>query len=573
MNDHETGLTNYVLRLTDALVRQGANKAVISPGSRSTPLAYAFTNSEDMQTYMHTDERSAAFYALGLVKATGKPVVLLCTSGTAASNYHPAVTEAFYARLPLIVITADRPHELREVGAPQAIDQIRMFGEHVKESVDFPIPENREDILRYMEQRAVRLLSVAKTAPQGPVHLNVPFREPLLIDLEAQAPISRFQQQLVGNLTITDEMQEVLEQAVTQSKKGILVIGEQPVNVDKESFWQFAKALQWPVLCDPLSNLRSQVPEDCADLCIDQYDALLKSELFTEEVRPDCVIRFGPQPISKPLLLFLKKTCPETYIVVDDSPNYRDPIGLTTHHLQVSAASIWQQVRISRESTNYTTRWAQANQISADVMKENQLFKEDEGHFVRQFIANLPDGSDVVCSSSMPIRDLDTHFHKTDRDIALFCNRGTNGIDGVVSTALGIQEGRQRKTYLLIGDLAFLHDVNGLIISRLQQTDLTIVLINNNGGGIFSYLPQASIDYHYEQLFGTPTNLKFDHIAAMYEAQYDAVDTTQAFEQALQVDKTANIRIIEVATVRADNVEAHRSVWREIAKRVERIEN
>ena len=228
MNDHETGLTSYVLRLTDALIRQGATKAVISPGSRSTPLAYAFTNSEDMQTYMHTDERSAAFYALGLVKATGQPVVLLCTSGTAASNYHPAITEAFYARLPLIVITADRPHELREVGAPQAIDQIRMFGEHVKDSVDFPVPENREDILRYMEQRAVRLLSVAKTAPQGPVHLNVPFREPLLIDLEATAPVSRFQQQLVGDLAVTEEMKTVLETAITQSKKGILVMGEQP---------------------------------------------------------------------------------------------------------------------------------------------------------------------------------------------------------------------------------------------------------------------------------------------------------------------------------------------------------
>ncbi|PID20657.1 2-succinyl-5-enolpyruvyl-6-hydroxy-3-cyclohexene-1-carboxylic-acid synthase [Sporosarcina sp. P3] len=573
MNDHETGLTSYVLRLTDTLIRQGAKKAVISPGSRSTPLAYAFTNSKDMQTYMHTDERSAAFYALGLVKATGQPVVLLCTSGTAASNYHPAITEAFYARLPLIVITADRPHELREVGAPQAIDQIRMFGEHVKDSVDFPIPENREDILRYMEQRAVRLLSVAKTAPQGPVHLNVPFREPLLIDLQATAPATRFQQQIVGKLAVTEEMKAVLETSVTQSKKGILVMGEQATTLDKERFWQFAKALQWPVLCDPLSNLRSQVPADCDDLCIDQYDALLKSEVFAENMRPDCVIRFGPQPISKPLLLFLKKTCPETYIVVDDSPNYRDPIGLTTHHLQVSAASIWQQVSVPRERTAYTKQWAKANQISTDVMNEDQHFQQDEGHFVRQFIANLPDGSDVVCSSSMPIRDLDTHFKKTNRDISLFCNRGTNGIDGVVSTALGIQEGRKRTTYLLIGDLAFLHDVNGLIISRLQQTDLTIVLINNNGGGIFSYLPQASIEHHYEQLFGTPTNLTFHPIAAMYEAQYDAVDTTQAFEQAMQTDKTANLRIIEVATVRADNVEAHRSVWREIAKRVERIDD
>ncbi|WP_342536093.1 2-succinyl-5-enolpyruvyl-6-hydroxy-3-cyclohexene-1-carboxylic-acid synthase [Sporosarcina sp. FSL K6-3508] len=572
MNDHRAGLTNYVLRLTETLVQQGANKAVISPGSRSTPLAYAFSKSEDMQTFIQTDERSAAFYALGLVKATGRPVVLLCTSGTAASNYHPAVTESYYARLPLIVITADRPHELREVGAPQAIDQIRMFGEHVKESVDFPVPENRAEILNYMEQRAVRLLAVAKTAPQGPVHLNVPFREPLLIDLEGQAPVSRFQQQFIGEASLSNDMKDFLQQAITKSKRGILIIGEQPPELQKEQFWQFAKSLQWPVLCDPLSNLRSQVPADCIDLCIDQYDALLKSETFSEGVQPDCVIRFGPQPVSKPLTLFLKRVCPKTYIVVDESPNYRDPLGLTTHHLQTTARSVWQEMDVCLERTDYTNQWLQANQISTDVLNDEMYFNGDEGHIVRQFIAHLPNKADVVCSSSMPIRDLDTYFKKTEKDISLFCNRGTNGIDGVVSTALGIQEGRKRTTYLLIGDLAFLHDLNGLIISRLQETDLTIIIVNNNGGGIFSYLPQASVEDYYEQLFGTPTNLTFNHIAAMYEAQYDAVSTVEAFENVMQATKTSSLRMIEVFTNRADNVEAHRTVWREIAKRVECIE-
>ncbi|PIC64262.1 2-succinyl-5-enolpyruvyl-6-hydroxy-3-cyclohexene-1-carboxylic-acid synthase [Sporosarcina sp. P13] len=572
MIDHQSGLTHYVYRLTEALIKQGANQAVISPGSRSTPLAYAFSESEAMQTYIHTDERSAAFYALGLVKATGQPVVLLCTSGTAASNYHPAVTEAYYARLPLIVITADRPHELREIGAPQAIDQIRMFGEHVKESVDFPIPEDRADILSYMEHRTIRLLSVAKTMPQGPVHLNVPFREPLLIDFHQQVPSGRFQQHVVGDLTLSQQMKDVLQQAISLSQRGIIIVGEQPATLDKELFWTFAMALQWPVLCDPLSNLRSEVPADCLDLCIDQYDALLKSEAFSEEVKADCVIRFGPQPISKPLLLFLKKTRPETYIVVDESPNYRDPLLLTTHHLQVSAETVCQMAYNQLERTDYTTRWIQANQISSNVLNEDQQFVGDEGHFVRQFIANLPNESDVVCSSSMPIRDLDTYFQATDRDIALFCNRGTNGIDGVVSTALGIQQGRKRTTYLLIGDIAFLHDVNGLIISRLQQTDLTIVVINNNGGGIFSYLPQSSIENHYEMLFGTPTNLTFNHIAEMYEAQYDAASSVDAFESSLQASKTADLRIIEVFTNRAENVEAHRSVWREIVKRVEQSE-
>ncbi|WP_153721738.1 2-succinyl-5-enolpyruvyl-6-hydroxy-3-cyclohexene-1-carboxylic-acid synthase [Sporosarcina cascadiensis] len=573
MNNHKAALTNYVLRLTETLIRQGANRAVISPGSRSTPLAYAFSKSKDMKTYVHTDERSAAFYALGLVKATGRPAVLLCTSGTAASNYHPAITEAYYARLPLIVITADRPHELREVGAPQAIDQIRMFGEHVKESVDFPVPEDRPEILDYMEQRAVRLLSTAKTAPQGPVHFNVPFREPLLIDFDEQQPSGRFQQQLLAEVQLSQPMKDVLLKMLKDAKRGIIIVGEQPPALPKDQFWQFAKKMQWPVLCDPLSNLRAEIPADCTDLCVDQYDALLKSGSFSDRVQSDCVIRFGPQPISKPLTLFLKKTRPETYIVVDESPNFRDPLALATHHLQTSAASVWNAWDLQFEKSEYTALWMKANKISSDVLREDEHFKGDEGHVVRQFIENLPNKSDVVCSSSMPIRDLDTFFQKTEKDIALFCNRGTNGIDGVVSTALGVQQGRNRNTYLLIGDLAFLHDMNGLIISRLQQTDLTIVVINNNGGGIFSYLPQASVEDHYEELFGTPTNLTFNHIAAMYEAQYDAVSTVEAFEEALRKDKSADLRVIEVFTERSENVEAHRAVWSEIAKRVEAIES
>lgn len=573
MSNHQATLTNYVQRLTEALVQQGGDRAVISPGSRSTPLAYAFSECKEMQTYIHTDERSAAYYALGLVKATGRPVVLLCTSGTAASNYHPAVTEAYYARLPLIVITADRPHELREVGAPQAIDQIRMFAEHVKESVDFPVPEDNSEILRYIEQRAIRLLSAAKTAPRGPVHLNIPFREPLVIDFQMKNQKGRFSRHLAGGAFFTSEMKEALTELTDRATRGLIVMGEQPADVDKQAFWQFAKSLQWPVLCDPLSNLRSEVPEDCMELCIDQYDALLKSEKFSERATPDCVIRFGPQPVSKPLTLFLKKVCPETYIIVDDSPNYRDPSGLATHHFQAASQSVWKAFDGKFERTQYTETWMTANEISSDVIREDEQFSGDEGHYVRQFLELMQDGTDIVCSSSMPIRDIDTYFSKTEKDISIFCNRGTNGIDGVVSTALGIQEARRRRTYLLIGDLAFLHDLNGLILSRLQETDLTIVIINNNGGGIFSYLPQASVEQHYEKLFGTPTNVTFEHIAAMYEAQYDTARTIGQFEKVLQAEKVADLRIIEVFTDRAANVAAHRAVWQEIAERVERLED
>lgn len=571
MTNHQQSLTEYVYLVTETLLNCGVSRAVISPGSRSTPLAYAFSSVDGLETYMHTDERSAAYYALGLAKATGQPVVLLCTSGTAASNYHPAITEAYYARVPLIVITADRPHELREVGAPQAIDQIRMFGSHVKESVDFPIPEDNDEMLRYVEQRIVRLLSAATLAPSGPVHLNMPFREPLLVDFEHRRLQTTFVQRMRGTLALSEEMEDQLKGLLMNAQAGIIVVGEQSPYLNKTMFWEFARGLQWPVLCDPLSNLRSEVPEDCLPLCIDQYDALLKNKRFASSVQPDCVLRFGPQPVSKSLSLFLKGARPESLIVVDESSNFRDPLAVTTHQLQASLESIV-TIRLQRERTEYTDQWARANRIAHDVLENDTHYRGDEGHIVRQLVMNLPDETDVVCSSSMPVRDLDTFFTATNRDITLFCNRGTNGIDGVVSTALGIQEGRQRTTYLVIGDLAFLHDLNGLIISRFHSVDLTIVILNNDGGGIFSYLPQAAIESHYERLFGTPTGLTFDHIAAMYDAQYDAVRTMEEFQQALQKPKQAPLRIIEVFTDRAENVAAHRSIWQEIEKQVEQIE-
>ncbi|WP_172371820.1 2-succinyl-5-enolpyruvyl-6-hydroxy-3-cyclohexene-1-carboxylic-acid synthase [Sporosarcina jiandibaonis] len=562
-------LTNYVRRMTSALMNAGVKSVVISPGSRSTPLAYAFATTKSLDVYMQVDERSAGFFALGLAKATGKPVVLLCTSGTAASNYFPAVTEAHYARIPLIVITADRPHELREVGAPQAIDQIQLYGNHVKYSVDFPLAEDNSDVDDYIERHVQRAVSVSITAPIGPIHLNVPFREPLLIDFEMETPSTTFIQHMKGIDLLDASATQFIASVLNNAEKGLLVVGELPVGINNELFWKFAKALNWPVLCDPLSNLRSKVPKNCMDLCIDKYDALLKSDLFKEKVIPDTVIRIGAQPVSKPLSLFLKKVRPQTVVLVDESPQFRDPLGIVTHHIQ-SSVEAFLQINVQKEESSYARIWSEAND-EATIVMENSL-GSDEGAYIQMLFTNLPDGSDLISGSSMPIRDVDTFFGKTDRDITIFANRGTNGIDGVVSTALGIQEARQRPTWLLIGDLSFLHDVNGLIVSRFHETDLTIVIMNNDGGGIFSYLPQAESGNHFERLFGTPTGLTFEHIAAMYDAQYKAIETLEEFEQELKIEKAKNVRIIEVFTNREANVIAHHALWNEITKRIDAIE-
>lgn len=561
-------LTNYVRRMTSALVNAGVKTVVISPGSRSTPLAYAFVSTKELQVYTQIDERSAGFFALGLAKASRDPVVLLCTSGTAASNYFPAITEAHYARLPLIVMTADRPHELREVGAPQAIDQIRMYGNHVKLSVDFPLAEENRDIDDYIERHVQRGVSVALTAPVGPIHFNVPFREPLLIDFEMEAPLTTFRQHFMK----TDMLDEMTTQQVTEilegSATGLIVVGELPVNINREAFWTFAKALNWPVLCDPLSNLRSQVPADCVPLCIDQYDAILKSQSFGDKVIPETVIRFGTQPVSKPLSLYLKKVRPEIFIAVDESAEFRDSLGIVTHHIQSSAKAVLSLI-VNKSQTIETKEWIAANEVASNVIVENAKNAGDEGSYAYTLFQYLPEGTDLISGSSMPIRDVDTFFGKTEKDVTLFSNRGTNGIDGVVSTALGIQAARQRPAWLLIGDLSFLHDVNGLIATRFNETDLTIVIMNNDGGGIFSYLPQAKAEPHFEELFGTPTGLTFDNIATMYDAQYKAVNTLAEFELELTKQKEKPVRMIEVFTDRQVNVKAHRALWDEITMRLE----
>ncbi|WP_318617677.1 2-succinyl-5-enolpyruvyl-6-hydroxy-3-cyclohexene-1-carboxylic-acid synthase [Sporosarcina sp. YIM B06819] len=566
--DNRSVLTDYVRRMTGALMNAGVSAVVISPGSRSTPLAYAFASTENLDVYMQVDERSAAYFALGIAKASGKPVVLLCTSGTAASNYHPAITEAYYARIPLIVMTADRPHELREVGAPQAIDQIRMYGEHVKYSVDMPLPEDNADIHDFIDRHVSRALSVATTAPNGPIHLNIPFREPLLIDFDRATPTSTFTKRLTGVASLDTDTAQLIKDILAVSETGIIIAGELPVGVDKQAFWRFAGALQWPVLCDPLSNLRSEVPKQCTALCIDHYDALLKSGAFCDKVMPNTVIRFGTQPVSKSLALYLKKVRPSIVIAVDESPEFRDSLGVVTHHIQTAPEAIFPMI-VDKPKTAYTELWARANQLATDVTNSYKGVAGDEGIFAKMLMEFLPAGSDVVSGSSMPIRDFDTFFRATTKDVTIFANRGTNGIDGVVSTAFGIQAARKRSTWLYIGDLSFLHDVNGLIVSRFHEVDLTIVIMNNDGGGIFSYLPQAGVTNHFEELFGTPTGLTFNHIAAMYDAQYAAVNTVEEFQVELVREKNKPLRIIEVFSDRQVNVQAHRELWAQITDRLD----
>lgn len=566
--DNRTSLTEYVHTIVQSCLHAGVVDVVISPGSRSTPLAYAFSQTTEFNKYMQIDERSAGFLALGIAKAKQQPVVLLCTSGTAAANYFPAIVEAYYARIPLLVLTADRPHELRGVGAPQAIDQLQLYGNHVKWSVDFPLADGHIETLPFVERHTGRAIATAKTAPMGPVHINVPFREPLLLDFDYVIKPTAYQHSIVGETIASRSTVQLMEEAIGKSTKGLLIVGEMSGEFSINHFWTFAKSIQWPVICDPLSQLRSNVPVDCRHLMIDQYDALLKSEQFMKAVHPDVVIRFGTQPVSKPLSLFLKSIRPEVYLTVDENPSYRDSLGVVTQHIHSVPQVFWNEITNTKPNETLAI-WTNANEVATKHIETYISKERDEGAYAGMLFQWLPDGSDLIASSSMPIRDVDTFFNQTNKDIGIYANRGTNGIDGVVSTAFGIQLARKRPATLLIGDISFLHDVNGLLASRFHGTDLTIVVMNNDGGGIFSYLPQSSEEKYFETLFGTPTGLTFDSIAKMYDAEYFHVDSKEAFTKALETPKQKDLRIIEVKTDRQENVQTHRRLWTGILEELE----
>lgn len=562
-------LSDYVYEIVNTLIGSGVKHAVVSPGSRSTPLAYAFAHVNAIQMHRQVDERAAGFYALGLAKAKKEPVVLLCTSGTAAANYFPAIVEAKYARVPLIVVTADRPHELREVGAPQAIHQPNMFGQHVKWATDLPIPDEFTDTLPFIARHIARAVAMCMEAPFGPVHVNVPFREPLLIDFKqvdgSGVPVV-YNSIVMPNSMAVDNMKRV----VGSAKRGIIVVGELERVGDMASIWEFVRQVKWPILVESLSNMRGCVPADCIEYVISTYDAVLKNEKLKAYVAPDVVIRFGAQPVSKFLMQMIASANVDRYFVIDETVHFRDSIHTAT---DVICASIgkWLEVGFSGElDEGYLADWQQAQAIAMDEITQYTAKHQDEGAYVYELLSDLQGPADIFASSSMPIRDIDTFYVPSEKDLRIVANRGTNGIDGVLSTALGYSNATpERDTYLLIGDLALLHDSNGFLATRYQDCNLTVIVMNNDGGGIFSYLPQSKVEAHYEDLFGTPTHLGFKQLAEMYELDYTNVSTTVDFKAKLAEPKTRPVRLIEVMTNREDNVVAHRALWQSISARLD----
>ncbi|WP_407271930.1 2-succinyl-5-enolpyruvyl-6-hydroxy-3-cyclohexene-1-carboxylic-acid synthase [Radiobacillus sp. PE A8.2] len=569
--EHTEILTRYIGNFVDELNKSGLTDVVISPGSRSTPIAMMFAEHPEINHWVNMDERSAAFFALGIAKQQNKAVALVCTSGTAAANYYPAIVEAYYSRVPLLILTADRPHELRDVGAPQAIEQIEMYGKYVKWFHEMALPEASPNMLSYVRARASRAVYTANQGNAGSVHLNFPFREPLLPDfsirdLWGETTASSYLGYVEGQRQVTPHQLDDMISELATYQRGLIVCGPQFDEALAEVVVRLANQWQIPILADPLSQLRTGGHEKAQ--IIESYDTILKNNKIRDQIEPEFIIRFGAMPISKSYLMYVKQYPNMNHIVVESHEGHREPTGTKTSYIYADPAGFCMDLADQGASLSFDQQWLQTwqqmNQTTKQILQRDHMIdKITEGHAVTYLTEEVPDGSTLYIGNSMPIRDIDTFLLADEKPLKLLGNRGANGIDGLTSSALGAAVHGNNVT-LLIGDLSFFHDFNGMLVAKQYNISLTIVLINNNGGGIFSFLPQAQHPKHFEVLFGTPMNIDIENVVSMYGGTYEQPTNKQEFQQALrQSYQQTGLSVIEVKTDRAENVEWHKQKWQE----------
>ncbi|MDN7145598.1 2-succinyl-5-enolpyruvyl-6-hydroxy-3-cyclohexene-1-carboxylic-acid synthase [Liquorilactobacillus mali] len=562
MKQNET-LTNHISLILNGLLLQGLTTAVIAPGSRSTPFALALAQlarEQKIQLFVDVDERSAAFFALGIAKKTNKPVLIVCTSGTAAANFYPAVCEAAISHVPLLVLTTDRPPELTKVAAPQALDQDHFFGNQVKDFFELPLPETNQGSQDYTNYVVQKSFQVAQSNPAGPVHLNQPLRKPLMPEL----PIKFDQdQQKYALLPSTPALPTNLItelHASLQKKRGIILAGPNQRTTSNTAMLEWAKKSGWPILADPLSQLRGPSRPNV----ITCYDSLLKtkSDKLTD-LTPEVIIRTGQTFVAASLALFLKESHATIYSL-DEGNKLNDYTKTATFSLDISPEAFFNQLPPVSVHGEWLHKWSTLEKTYTSINKIGPTSTLNELDVVRVISATKNKERNLFVSNSMPIRDVDSVFQPS-TFLRVFCNRGANGIDGVVSTALGIST-KSTDNLLLIGDLAFFHDMNGLMMAKKYHLKIKIIVINNNGGGIFSFLPQAGSP-GFEDVFGTPLDIDIEQVASLYHAQYSLVTTVTDLKEHLSTP-AHTLEIIEVKTNRKDNVALRQELVDRFARQI-----
>lgn len=554
---------------TEELARGGLRRAIVSPGSRSTPLAVALWRQEEIEVTVLVDERSAGFFALGAAQASGEPVALLCTSGTAAANYHPAVCEADESALPLIVLTADRPPELRGVGAGQTIDQVKLYGSSVRWFCEVGTHAADDDGLLHYRSLAARALASARgeTRP-GPVHLNLPFREPLApVPVEgavtATDPLAtegRVGRPLTAVTRIDLEPSPFLLDEVAghiaSAIAGVIIAGRQLDPELREPLAHLARASGFPILAEPTSQLRCG-PHDRSHV-VTTYDQLLREEHFAHSVVPDLVLRFGEMPTSKPLRAWLAASGADQ-IVVDPFGGWNEPSRRAAALLRADPtelASGW-AARLEGEERPTPERWLAAERAARGAIEVELAAQEAISEPGLQLALGRAhrDGDLVYTASSMPIRDQESFLSAEPTDALFLCNRGANGIDGLISSGIGAAQASGRPTTIVTGELGLLHDLGGLAALREVTVPVRILVIDNGGGGIFHFLPQQAAlgSEEFEALLGTPRGVDAARAAALFDLPHRRLESLAELPEAL----AAGTGLIEVRTDRHTNVAVH----------------
>jgi len=574
--------------IVEGLVRAGVRDVVICPGSRSTPLALALRASEELRCWVHLDERAGAFFAMGAAKASRRPAAILATSGTAVVNFAPAVTEAYYGRVPLVVLTADRPPELQGRGAPQTIDQERLYGRFAKSYVALPVPEASPGTEAQAREVVDRAVTDAITAPAGPVHLNLPFREPLLPDGSLSVPTR------AGSLTVEEDSAEVgltqpatrapelgaLVDQVTAARHGIIVCGPADIPGLPMALARLARSTGFPILADGLSNLRTGRHD--RSHVIAHADVLMRSAAFRAGHAPDLVLRLGATPTSKAVDVVVEDRAAST-VLVDDG--YWDaglmrPLTVVRAEPVAFASALADAVTAAARPAEpgWLEGWRNADDAAHDRMSDWLDANQEpfEGRVFAGLDAAVPDGTIVVVGNSMPVRDLDSFLPTSERVMRCLGNRGANGIDGLISTALGAAAAQDAAVLAIVGDLSFLHDLNALVAAKRLGIDATVVLVNNDGGGIFSFLPQASAERpevglpaHFEELFGTPHGIDFGPLVEALGADHETLDPGRLQERIAASISRRGVQVLELRTERARNVELHREVFAAARRAIE----
>jgi len=557
--------------LVDELAKAGVDTAVLAPGSRSTPLTVAFSDHDGVETVSQLDERSAAFFALGRARRTGRPVPLVSTSGTALANFHPAVVEANQARAPMLLLTADRPRVLQDSGANQTIDQEKLYGDAVRNYRTLPEPAADTRKLRSLRTALSRAVGTATGTNPGPVHLNCPFAKPLEpthVEGDVTDAFLTEHREVVegrdgpwvdvtaGRMTLAGDRRNRLARAVEDAERGLLVAGPDS-GLDTDALYGLALATGFPVLADPLSGVRfgDHVAADGVLVC-GGYDSWLGALDPTDPAdAPDLVVRFGASPTSKPLRNYLRDS-KARQVVVDPAGGWREATFTATDLVTVDPTRLAAELagRVDHEAGTWHDRVAALERGYWDLVDaDDEWF---EGAVLGETVANLPDPATLFVSNSMPVRDADRFARPRTASVTALGNRGASGIDGIVSTALGAGHATDDPLVLVTGDLAFYHDLNGLLACGRAGVDATVVLVNNDGGGIFHVLPIERFDPPFTGYFRTPHGLDFSPVADLYGLEFVSTDTREGFLDAYHASLDApGTQVVEVRT---DSESSHR---------------